>query len=245
MKTTVSLVLFIGFLTAAGCKHEPIIPHETIDPIDTIPIDTLPDDTIVSNCDPDTSYFQNDVAQIFASSCAVPGCHDAGTHAEGVVLTNYGNIINTGDINPGSPNSSKAYEVMIDNNPADIMPPPGSGITLTQDQIHTVRDWIAQGARNNSCVENAACDTVNVSYSLDVRPILSSYCVGCHNTTSPQGGIALSTFDQVDATVTSGRLIGSIEHLAGFSAMPKNQAKLSACRVALIRNWINQGALNN
>jgi mono/diheme cytochrome c family protein len=245
MKTTFSLLLFIGFLAAAGCKHEPIIPHETIDPIDTIPIDTLPDDTIVSTCDPDTSYFQNDVLPIFASSCAVPGCHDAISHEEGVTLTNYNTIVNTGDVNPGNPNGSDVYQVMIDNNPWDRMPPPGSGITLTQDQLNTVRDWIAQGALNNSCIESAACDTVNVSYLTDVRPIISTYCLGCHNASAPQGGIALSTFDQVNATVTSGRLIGSIEHLAGFSAMPKNQAKLSACRIALIRNWINQGALNN
>ena len=240
MKITVSLILFIGFLAAAGCKHEPIIPNETIDPTDTVP-----DDTLGTNCDPDTSYFQNDVFPIFASSCAMTGCHDAITAEAEIILNNYGNIVNTGDIVAGNPGESKAYKVMIENNPADIMPPPGSGITLTQDQINTVRDWIAQGARNNGCVENAACDTVNVSYASDVAPIISSYCLGCHNATAPQGGIALSTFDQVNATVTSGRLIGSIEHLAGFSAMPKNQAKLSVCRVALIRNWINQGALNN
>jgi hypothetical protein len=45
--------------------------------------------------------------------------------------------------------------------------------------------------------------------------------------------------------VNNNQLLGSVSHTPGFSAMPQGQAKLDACKVALIRNWIAQGAANN
>jgi uncharacterized membrane protein len=234
-RNTVVLAIATIMATATGCKHEPLLPY-----VD----DTTPPDT-TTDCDPSLTYFQNDVMPIFASSCAMTGCHDAATAEEGVILTNYANIMNTGEVDPGNPNSSEVFDVIMDSDPDKKMPPPSSGITLSQDQINTINDWISQGALNNFCAESGPCDTVAVSFAADIQPILSANCLGCHSGTAPQGGISLSSHSAVMNTVNSNRLLGAVEQLGGYSAMPKNQPRMADCKVALIRNWIAQGAPNN
>lgn len=221
--------------TAISCKHEPILP--------IVDINTPPDTT--TNCDPSTVYFQNDVLPIFASSCAMSGCHNAASAAEGVILNNYANIMNTGEVDPGNPDNSKIMESIMDNDPDKKMPPPSSGITLSQDQINAINNWITQGALNNLCADSGSCDTVAVSFAAHIQPILSNNCLGCHSGSVPQGGISLSSYSAVMNTVNSNRLLGSVEQIGGYSAMPKNQPRMADCNVALIRNWIAQGALNN
>jgi hypothetical protein len=72
--------------------------------------------------------------------------------------------------------------------------------------------------------------------------------VGCHSTASAAssgGGIDLSTYTQVKIYATNGRLYGSINHTAGYSAMPKNLAQMPACQIIQIKKWIDAGSLNN
>jgi len=235
MRFATALLATAISIGAIGCKHEPLVPQ-----VD----DNTPPDTSTT-CDPATVYFQNDVLPIFASSCAMSGCHDAATAQEDVVLNNYANIMNTGEVSPGSPNNSDLYEVITENDPDKKMPPPSSGITLTQEQQNTIRDWIAQGALNNLCAASGPCDTSAVSFSSDVQPILSTHCNGCHSGSAPQGGISLTSHQGVMAVVNANRLVGAVEQKPGFSAMPKSQPRMADCKVALIRNWVAQGALNN
>jgi mono/diheme cytochrome c family protein len=91
------------------------------------------------------------------------------------------------------------------------------------------------------------CDTTAAStYSAVVLPILNSSCNSCHGgSASAGGGINLDTYTSVKAQVTNGKLMGSINHSAGYSAMPKNGAKMSACNIAKINRWIAAGSLNN
>jgi hypothetical protein len=103
-----------------------------------------------------------------------------------------------------------------------------------------------QGARNNSC-EPTACDTASVTFSGKIKPILDNKCVGCHSGTPPQGGIDFSTYAGVKTRVDNGRLWGAINHLPGFSPMPKStpQQKLAQCEIAQFRIWMAAGAPNN
>jgi len=43
----------------------------------------------------------------------------------------------------------------------------------------------------------------------------------------------------------NGTLAGAIEHTPGFTPMPQFGDKLSDCNIAIIKAWINNGALNN
>ena len=170
------------------------------------------------------------------------GCHDAASHQDGVILTNYNNVMNTADIRPGRPNDSELYERIMETDPDKIMPrPPRAPLTTQQKQL--IREWILQGAQNLVCQN--MCDSNSFTYNNAIRNIISNKCQGCHSGSAASGGIDLSTYSGIKAKVTDGRLWGAINHQPGFSPMPKNGAKLSDCEITQIRKWIDGGSLNN
>ncbi len=232
-----SVLVALVLILANSCKHEPWVPSN---------FNPSPDDTTTTSasCDPDTVYFVNDVLPIFASSCAMSGCHNAVNPQDGVNLSDYFHIMSTGDVDPGDPNGSKVYEVLFETG-NDMMPPSSSGITLTADQREAIYTWILQGAANNAC-EEALCDTVNVSYASDIRPIMDLHCLGCHSYPASSGaGIALDSYASLSSYASSGALLGAIAHQTGYTAMPLGTAMLPDCKIATIRNWITEGTLDN
>lgn len=190
------------------------------------------------NCSPDSVYFVNEILPMINSNCATSGCHDAITKKEGVVLTNYSNI--KGYVEPFNTANSKLYSVINKTN-GDRMPPAPMA-TMTTAQKAKIAAWINQGALNNQCT--GGCDTTNFTYSGAVSVTMNTYCKGCHNPASLGGGIDLSTYAAVK-TATLGRLMGSINHTTGYSAMPKGGNKLSDCQIRQVEKWIQAGTLNN
>ena len=213
-----------------SCKHEiPVIPPDSST--------SSGDSTTI--CDPNKIYFQQQVLPILVSNCAKSGCHDNASHKEGIILTSYNSTIQTGRVRPGQPNESELYKKIANGE----MPPAGN-TPLTPAQKNLIYDWILQGAKNLVC-ENMCGDTVNVTFALSVKPIISNKCQGCHSGANPQGGIDLSTYNGVKAKVNDGKLWGSVNWSAGFSPMPKNGNKLTGCELTKIQKWIAQGAPNN
>jgi len=194
-------------------------------------------------CDPDTIYFQNTVLPLLQSSCAIQDCHDVNGASEGVILTDYTQVMNTGGIQPGNPQDSEIYEKMTEDDPDKIMPPPPRS-PLTAAQTNLVYQWILQGAKNNYC-ESDDCDSVNVTFSQVVWPVIQNRCFGCHSGSFPSGGISLDSWENVKTIAGTGQLLGVITHASGYSPMPKNGSKLSNCNIAQIRKWINDGTPNN
>lgn len=194
-------------------------------------------------CDPDTVYFQNTILPLLQSSCGVSGCHDPGTASDGVILTSYDAIINSGVIKLDDPTGSDLYEVLIDDDPDKRMPPPPRN-PLQAEQIAAVLKWIQQGAKNNYC-DDEDCDLENVTYSQTISPIIEGRCLGCHSGPNPEGGVSLASHGDVVTWIQNGRLMGAIRHEQGFSAMPKNGAKLSDCNIDQFQKWIDDGTPNN
>ncbi len=93
------------------------------------------------------------------------------------------------------------------------------------------------------------CDTLAMKYAVNIQPILTTNCAvpGCHTTLDKPsaGGYAYDSHAETMVTVTSGKLLKSIKHLPGASAMPKGAAKMERCNIDKINAWVNQGALNN
>ncbi|HZG01024.1 MAG TPA: c-type cytochrome domain-containing protein [Chitinophagales bacterium] len=249
------LMLLAGL--TEGCKHHPITgPIEPTDttgnPIDTTgnPVDTTgnPIDTTGNGgvpCHPDTVYFANQILPLLNTYCAMPGlgCHDAPTDDnDEIVFNNYSNVMSLGEVTPFDPGDSELYEVITDSDPDKRMPPPPHP-PLSAQNIQLIYTWIMQGAQNNSCNPGAGgCDTTNITYALDIQPIMASKCQGCHNASVASDGINLSTLQGVkNAQLDNGRLKGAANHTPGYTPMPFNQPKLPSCDVQRINAWINAG----
>lgn len=240
---TALLGLLIMMAIASSCVHEPILPDVPTppNPVDTGGVDTT---TVMGGnpCDPDSVYFENDILPLLISSCAIPGCHDPATAEDGVVLNNYGNIISTGEVVPGNPGASEIFEAITETDPDKLMPPPGSGVSLTPDQIMTIFSWIQQGALNNGCTD---CDTSAVTFSGTVWPLVNTSCTGCHSGSAPQGGVSLTNHAQVAAAAANGSLLGTLNNDPGYPLMPFNGPALSDCAIAAVRIWIEDGSPDN
>lgn len=237
--------LALTFAAVTSCKHEPLLDDgiTPIDSTDTIGIvDTIP---MGIPCDPDTVYFETQVLPILISSCAKSGCHDAASHEEGIILDSYANVMATAEVEPFNLNAGKLYEVITETDPDKQMPPPPNA-PLTQDQVQLIAKWIQQGAQNLKCDPNfGACDTINVSFSQTLQPIVNTHCKGCHSGGSPSGGIGLDSYNGVKAVALNGKLLGAISWANGFSKMPQGGNKLDACTIAKFKSWIDAGAPQN
>jgi uncharacterized membrane protein len=242
------LILIVSIMTCMAyqsCKHDPILvegPGGGIPPFDTTG-NGNPDTVLFGGnpCDPDSVYFENQILPFLTATCAQPGCHDAATAEDGVMLTDYFNIINTGDVNPFDPNDSEIYETITDSDPDDRMPPAGED-PLTPAQIQMIYNWIAQGAQNNSC---SSCDTSAVTFSQTIYPLVEIKCQGCHSGSQPSSGLSLNTFAQIQSIALSGDFMSSINGTDGFAQMPYNSSPMPDCEKDLIQAWIDEGAPNN
>jgi len=91
-------------------------------------------------------------------------------------------------------------------------------------------------------------EDIVVSYQIDIVPLWSQ-CVGCHNGNTPPNldtdsytnilnGYVVAS--DADASILYKSLLGT----DGISLMPPGSAWPQS-KIDLIKNWINQGALNN
>ncbi len=93
------------------------------------------------------------------------------------------------------------------------------------------------------------CDTSSVKYSTDIKPILTSNCLGCHGTAiaaANGGDIDLENYNQLKLySDPDGAFLGSVKWTTGFSKMPKGGSQLTDCDIKKIEKWVADGAPNN
>ena len=97
-------------------------------------------------------------------------------------------------------------------------------------------------------VPGVGCDISVTTFSLQVKPILQSYCISCHSNSAAigsGGGIKLQDYADVASYANNGKLIGTLNHSSGYIAMPKGGGKLTDCNILIIQTWISRGTLNN
>ncbi|XZF12839.1 hypothetical protein ACTHGU_13710 [Chitinophagaceae bacterium MMS25-I14] len=101
---------------------------------------------------------------------------------------------------------------------------------------------------------NNTCDTADVSYSRQVQPIIRDNCYACHATAvTASGGLDLENFAsfksylmlyfQADGVYGS-KFMHIVAQQGTVLYMPPT-GKLSDCEIAVIRNWISKGAIQN
>lgn len=90
---------------------------------------------------------------------------------------------------------------------------------------------------------NYDCTSQTPTYANNVKAIIDSKCAfsGCHNAGTAAAGINLSDYANVSSQAEQDRFIGSIEHLSGYSNMPRNGSQLSTAERQTIYCWIQTG----
>lgn len=91
------------------------------------------------------------------------------------------------------------------------------------------------------------CDTLNVTYTVSVEPILQNHCLSCHANSvaaSFGGNIRLEEYADVKVQADNHKLLGAVDHENGYTPMPMGAPKLDNCKVTTIRIWVNAGAPN-
>lgn len=224
------LLLFIGFAVfISNCKHDPnAIPAPKTD---TTIVTPPPVDTNVVSNSKDSVCFSEEILPLLNGNCATSGCHDATSKKAGIILTDYDMIIST---------VSGSLLLQTIQDPGTNHPSPTPNQLLNTAQIESIKKWVNEGMKNNiDCI--GTCDSVNVTFSGIINPIIQESCISCHNTTSP----VLTSYANVKAQADNGKLNCAVNHLNGCSPMPQGAAQLSLCKLTQIKKWIQAGAPNN
>ena len=237
------LTAAISFFFLASCTHEVIGPLDPVpgQPNDSIP--TLP--PLVSDCDPDSIYYENTIAPLLSSSCGSSNvnCHNGPSDQNDEIdLSSWWAIMNSNEgdlVIAGNPFGSEMIDEILDGN----MPPDTSSYSISNEQIDFLIDWIAQGAAENGC--NEGCDTSNVSFQDDIFPIVTLYCTSCHSGSSPDGGFYLTDYSSISNAVLNGNVIDAISWEGNVTPMPYNGNQIPQCYIDLIQIWANNGAPEN
>ena len=197
----------------------------------------------VGTCDPNVIYFNKDILPLLNSNCAMSGCHDAKEAAAGYNFTYYYGVMSA--VSAGNPTGSKLYTSLLS---IDRRRMPKNAEPLSSSQMEIIYNWIAQGAKNQTCDDNGFCDTSNIKYSTIISTIIANNCDGCHSNSGAQqngGGIVLTDYNNLAAQVVNGKLMGDINFASGHNPMPKNGNQLSSCDRNKIQQWINRNYPNN
>jgi len=229
------LVLFI--LGLASCQHDIIWVHAGIS-LDTVLVVKPPIITPVGGTPAtvsDTVCFNSDILPLYVSYCGSAGCHDANSHKEGVITTDYGHIMN--GISAKNSNNSRYYTI-INNG----MPPRGSA-AMTTTQIALIKKWIDQGALNTQCTN--VCDTTSFTYAAAIQTILSNNCGGCHGTKPGSVNIYLGDYASAKSYISANKalFINAINHSSTLTAaqkMPPSN-KMLDCKIIQVQKWIQNG----
>ena len=90
------------------------------------------------------------------------------------------------------------------------------------------------------------CDTTEISFQYNIKPILSTYCYACHsNKNSPSFGNNIHLEDYKDVINMSERMVGALNHEPLFVPMPRNGNKLNDCLILKFEAWLDQGSQDN
>jgi hypothetical protein len=105
----------------------------------------------------------------------------------------------------------------------------------------------------NAVTSNTTNLNTAISYSVDIKPLLVTYCLGqgsqsCHVTNSNQGASGdFTTYGGLDAKVNNGTIQSRVFNTNGgmppsYSTGPTN---LSLTDLQKFKDWVSQGAKNN
>lgn len=112
---------------------------------------------------------------------------------------------------------------------------------VTKDTVFVVTPPIAPGGGAPPAVSDTVC------FNTEVLPLYVSYCAssGCHDVTTHREGIITTSYGYIMNGIRPKNASGSPFYtIIGNGMPPKSHAQLSSTQLAVIKKWIDQGALN-
>ncbi len=218
--------------------------------------------------------FSKDIAPLLVRSCG--GCHVTGKKGDFHIPT-YAAIARSGVVQPGVGQASRIVEVIVSG---DM--PRGGGKVAAAD-LATLVKWIDMGAPydggdptlplaaiggrpqpggNRAGKPPAKADEMkvatlkpgDVSFALEVAPVLIESCLPCHGGFETESGFSMAAFPRLlrggdsGAAVEPGTSADSllVKKIRGTGIdgqrMPLGKAPLSSDVIARIATWIDEGA---
>lgn len=210
--------------------------------------------------------FTRQVAPFLLATCG--RCHVAGRKGD-FQMASYEQLMRSAKVSPGMGRMSELVEVILSGE----MPPGGGGVS-PQD-VALLIGWIDAGA---PCDGDPTADLVtvsrtatppppivappkplalkpgDVSFAVEVVPLLLDQCGNCHGGRDPENNFAMTSLEALVKGGRTGPAIvpgkGSdsllVRKLRGVGIegqrMPLGQAPLSDEQIAMIAAWIDQGA---
>ena len=90
------------------------------------------------------------------------------------------------------------------------------------------------------------CTGISPTYTNNVKPILDSYCpmpgMGCHSSGRGAGGFDLGSYAGALVAGSNRKFMGTIEHLKGYTAMPKGGVMIPDAKIQILYCWIQNGS---
>jgi len=83
------------------------------------------------------------------------------------------------------------------------------------------------------------CDTLNLSYTAEIKGIITNNCQGCHNNASQSGNLNLESDASRVTNIT--KIIDRISRPAGDPLVMPTAGPMSSCNIHKIKAWQNQG----
>ena len=89
---------------------------------------------------------------------------------------------------------------------------------------------------------NTACDTMNVTFTKTIFPVLDNNCLSCHsNAKAASLGNNIPLENYADVKAKQVNIIGAIKHTGAFVPMPKNGGKIKTCSITQFDIWVRTG----
>jgi WD40 repeat protein len=169
----------------------------------------------------EVSYYR-DVRRVFQQHCQ--GCHQPAKPLGGFVMTDYADLLKTGDhlkvgVVPGQPDKSFIVE-QIESKPDKKAVMPKNADPLPAAEVEIVKKWIAAGAKDDTPTN--VRDSINAEHPpvYDLPPVITSIDF------SPDGKLlAVAGYHEVllqnaDGSALVGRLVGLSERIQALAFSP-------------------------
>ena len=171
---------------------------------------------------PDQVSYYRDVRRIFQQHCQ--GCHQPAKPLGGFVMTDYADLLKTGDhlkigLVPGQP--AKSYILkQIESKPGKKAAMPKNAAPLPAAEVEIVRKWIAAGAKDDTPAN--VRDAINADHPpvYDLPPVITSIDFSPDGKLLAVAGYHEILLQKADGSGLVGRLVGLSERIQALAFSP-------------------------